>query len=74
MIELHSGFGVNSAIQFGNAIEDLRCMCYEEPIYPMNVDSFALLARSIKIPLAGGERIYTRWGYRSFFEKQVNYI
>jgi galactonate dehydratase len=71
MIELHSGFGLNSAIQFGNAIEDLQCMCYEEPIHPMNVDNFALLARSVKIPLAGGERIYTRWGYRPFFEKQA---
>ena len=71
MIELHSGFGVNSAIQFGNAIEELGCMCYEEPIHPMNVDNFALLARSVKIPLAGGERIYTRWGYRPFFEKQA---
>jgi galactonate dehydratase len=71
MIELHSGYGLNSAIQFGNAIEDLKCMCYEEPVHPMNVDNFALLARSVKIPLAGGERIYTRWGYRPFFEKQA---
>lgn len=71
MIEIHSGFGLNSAIQFGNAIEEFNCMCYEEPIYPMNVDSFAVLARSVKIPLAGGERIYTRWGYRPFLEKHV---
>ncbi len=71
IIELHSNFSTTSAIQFGNAVEDLNCMCYEEPINPMNVDSFAQVARNVKIPLAGGERIYTRWGYRPFFEKQA---
>lgn len=71
IIELHSHLGVNSAIQFAHGIEDLNCMMYEEPIHPLNVDSMALVARSVKIPIAAGERIYTRWGYRSFFEKQA---
>jgi galactonate dehydratase len=71
IIELHSYFGVSSAIQFANAIEDLNCMFYEEPIHPLNVDSMAYVARNVKIPVASGERIYTRWGYRPFFEKQA---
>lgn len=71
IIEVHSYFGVSSAIQFANAIEDLNCMFYEEPIHPLNVDSMAYVARNVKIPLASGERIYTRWGYRPFFEKQA---
>jgi galactonate dehydratase len=71
IIELHSYFGVSSAIQFASAIEDLNCMFYEEPIHPLNVDSMAHVARNVKIPVASGERIYTRWGYRPFFEKQA---
>ncbi|HVN98101.1 MAG TPA: mandelate racemase/muconate lactonizing enzyme family protein [Syntrophorhabdaceae bacterium] len=71
IIEIHSYLGVSSAIQFANAIEDLNCMFYEEPIHPLNVDSMARVARSVRIPLAAGERIYTRWGYRLFFEKQA---
>ena len=31
----------------------------------------AYVARNVKIPVASGERIYTRWGYRPFFEKQA---
>lgn len=71
IIEAHSYLGAASAAQFAHAIEDLNCMLYEEPIHPLNVDAMAQLARSIKIPLAGGERIYTRWGFRPFFEKQA---
>jgi galactonate dehydratase len=71
IIEVHSYLGVTSAIQFGNAIQDLDCMFYEEPIHPLNVDAMAKVATNVRLPLAGGERIYTRWGYRPFFEKQA---
>ncbi len=71
IIEVHSYFSVSSAIQFANAIEDLNCMFYEEPIHPLNVDSMAYVAHNVKIPVASGERIYTRWGYRPFFEKRA---
>lgn len=71
ILEMHAYLGVNSAIQFGNAVEDLNCLFYEEPIHPMNVDSMELVARSVKMPLAGGERIYTRWGFRPFLEKHA---
>ena len=36
----------------------------------MNPDLFAVIAQNISIPLAAGERIYSRWGYRPFFENR----
>lgn len=71
IIEAHSLLGVNSAIQFGEIIKDLNIMYYEEPIQPMHHENMALVAKKLNIPLASGERIYTRWGYRPFFEKQA---
>lgn len=71
IIEIHSYLGVNSAIQLGRELEQFNIFYYEEPIYPLNVDNMALVARSVNIPLASGERMYTRWGYRPFFEKQA---
>jgi galactonate dehydratase len=71
IIEIHSYLSVYSAIQFARAIEDYNCLFYEEPIHPLNADNMAQVARSVKIPLASGERIYSRWGYRPFFEKQA---
>ena len=37
----------------------------------LNVDLQEKVTRSVKIPMAAGERLYTRWGYRQYFEKQT---
>ncbi|MFV0334775.1 MAG: mandelate racemase/muconate lactonizing enzyme family protein [Tropicimonas sp.] len=71
IVEIHSYLGVNAAIQLGRALEDFGVFYYEEPVHPMNVDNMALIAERTKLPVATGERSYTRWGYRSLFEKQA---
>ena len=71
LIEVHAYLGVTSAIQFGKAIEDIGCMFYEEPIHPLNVEAMVNVASNVSLPIAAGERIYTRWGYRPFFDKRA---
>ncbi|MDR3590471.1 MAG: mandelate racemase/muconate lactonizing enzyme family protein [Negativicutes bacterium] len=66
--ELHAYTDATAAIQLGRAIEDLDIFCLEEPVMPMNPEMMKMVAENVKIPLASGERIYTRWGYRPFFE------
>jgi len=68
IIELHSLTDTNTAIQLGRELEKYRCFYYEEPTQPLNSDLFKEIANNVKIPMASGERIYTRWGYRPFFE------
>ncbi len=69
--EIHSFLGTNAAIQFARAIEKYNIFFYEEPVHPMNSDNMAKVARNTSIPVATGERSYTRWGYREMFEKQA---
>jgi len=71
IIEIHSYLGVNSAIQFGRAMEPFNIFYYEEPVHPMNSDNMALVAQRTNLPIPTGERSYTRWGYRELFEKQA---
>ncbi len=71
IIEIHALLGVNSAIQFGRALEPFNILYYEEPVHPMNSDNMALISERTKLPIASGERIYTRWGYREMLEKQA---
>ena len=71
ILEVHSLLGANSAIQLARALEEFDILYYEEPIHPMNSSSFARVADKVNIPLATGERSYTRWGYRELFEKQA---
>ncbi len=66
--EMHCFTDTTSAIQFGRMIEDLGIFCYEEPVMPLNPKQTKKVAESVNIPIASGERIYTRWGYRPFFE------
>lgn len=71
IVELHAKTDANSAIQFARAIEPFHCFYYEEPTSPMNDGNMDLISKSIRLPVASGERIYTRWGYRPFFEKHA---
>jgi galactonate dehydratase len=70
IIELHSSMSVTTAIQMGQLWEDFDCMYFEEPSNYINAKLQDKIARSVNIPMAGGERIYTRWGYRQYFEDQ----
>lgn len=71
IIEMHSNTDTTAAIQIGQALEDLRIFYYEEPVHPLNVENFTEIKSKVNIPLASGERIYTRQGYRPFFEKRL---
>jgi L-alanine-DL-glutamate epimerase-like enolase superfamily enzyme len=66
-MEAHSFTDTQSAIQIGKRAEKYRIFCYEEPITP-NPKLTKLVAENVDIPIASGERIYTRWGYVPYFE------
>lgn len=68
IIELHALTDATTSIQLGLELQKLNCFYYEEPTQPLNSNLFREISRKINIPLATGERVYTRWGYRPFFE------
>lgn len=70
IVELHSFTDVTTSIQFANAIEDLGIFYYEEPTAPLNPKLMKMIKDKVNIPIAAGERIYTRWGYLPFFENR----
>lgn len=71
IVELHAYPDTNTAIQIGQKLEELNIYYMEEPVHPLNVESFVEIRKKVNMPLASGERIYTRWGYRPFFEKRA---
>jgi galactonate dehydratase len=58
------------AIQYAHVLESYQPMFFEEPCQPENVDATVEVARSIRIPVATGERLVTRFGFRELFEKR----
>lgn len=68
IIELHALTDATTSVQLGRELQKLGCFYYEEPTQPLNPNLFREINSKIEIPLATGERVYTRWGYRPFFE------
>lgn len=71
MLECHTRFDTESAIQLCHLLEPYRLIWVEEPIPPDNPDAMAKVRSQTRVPIAAGENIYTRYGYRPFLEKQA---
>lgn len=71
IIELHSYTDSITGVQLGKRLEPLNIYYYEEPVHPLNVESMLEVHRALDIPIASGERIYTRWGFRPFLERRA---
>lgn len=63
IMENHCNTSVNTAIQFARLAEPYDIMFLEEPCNPMSAIDHKRLSEYTSIPLATGERTYTRWGY-----------
>jgi len=71
LVEIHGNLGTTTAIHWGKRIEELDPFFYEEPVDALNVDSMLKVAENVDIPIAAGERLYTRYGFRQYIEKQA---
>jgi len=66
--ENHAMTDAQTAIQFGRMAAKYDIMYLEEGATPLNDKVMRTIADNIEIPLATGERTYTRWGFRPFLE------
>ena len=70
-IDAHGCLTPQQSIRYAAAIEHLYPMFLEEPCLPENVDALVRVAQSTTIPIATGERLFTRWGFREVLIKQA---
>lgn len=71
LIEVHGRLSPANAIRVAHRLSEFRPFWYEEPIPPENVDALVTVARAIAIPVATGERLFTKWGFKDVLEKQA---
>ncbi|HBN30447.1 MAG TPA: isomerase [Rhodobacteraceae bacterium] len=64
----HGQFTTSGAIRLGRQLEEFDPLWFEEPMPPDNIDEFRRVADAIRIPIATGERLLTRWGFREILE------
>jgi galactonate dehydratase len=73
-LDFHGAVQPTTASLLIKALEPLNPWFYEEVVQALNVDVMAELAKKTHIPLATGERIFTKWGFREILEKKAAMI
>jgi galactonate dehydratase len=70
-IDFHGRISPAMSIRLCHELEPYHPFFVEEPCLPENVDTMVTIARSTTIPIATGERLFTKWGFREVLEKQA---
>ena len=68
-IDFHGRAHHSMARTLLSELEPLKPLFVEEPVLVENLDAFADLHRRSNIPLATGERNFTRWGFKELLER-----
>jgi galactonate dehydratase len=71
MVDCHAKPTPPVALRLAAELAPLGLLFLEEPLPPENVDALVGVARSSPVPIATGERLFTRWGFREVVEKQA---
>ena len=71
LIEMHGRFSPATAIRISHDLEPFDPTWVEEPVPADNIKALAKAARSIRIPIATGERLHHKQEYRELFELQA---
>ncbi|MBE7047337.1 MAG: galactonate dehydratase [Ruminococcaceae bacterium] len=70
-IDFHGRVSPAMAVRFAELLKPYMPMFIEEPCLPENVDCMVNIARSTTIPIAAGERLFSKYAYRELIEKQA---
>ena len=68
MFDLSGGLNNDQLIRFMDVCAELNVTWVEEPLDPFNYKGLQNMSGRWSIPIAAGERIYTRQGFRNLFE------
>ena len=67
----HGEFSPGAAIELGQACERYAPAFYEEPTSPDDMEALAKVAAKVSIPIAMGERLYSKWSFRDVLDRNI---
>lgn len=71
MVDLSGGLTTDESIRLCRRFEELQLLFVEEPVDPFDVVGLKKFSEHVAIPVALGERIYTRYGFRPIVESHA---
>jgi len=69
--DCHGRYDAPTGKKIAIALEPFKLMWVEEPCPPEDIDAMADIRHSTSTPIAAGENLYMRWGYRELLQKEA---
>lgn len=70
-VDMHARYDLGTAKRVAKELESLKLMFLEEPVPAENVDAMRDVRASTSTPIACGENVYLRGGFREILEKRA---
>jgi D-galactarolactone cycloisomerase len=70
-MDANHGYDAGQAIRFGRKVEDQDLAWFEEPVVPEDLDGYCQVKAAVRMPVAGGEAEYARWGFRDLCARRA---
>ena len=68
LLDMSGELTTDAIIRLGRRLEDLDIFLLEEPVDPFDIEALRKVSEHVNLPIATGERIYTRYGFRRILE------
>jgi galactonate dehydratase len=68
LLDMSAELTTDAIIRIGRKLEEWNIAFLEEPVDPSDVEALKKVSEHLNIPIATGERIYTRYGFRRIME------
>ncbi len=71
MVDMSAELTIDAAIRLGRRMEEFDLFFFEEPVDPFDIGALKKVSEHVQIPIAVGERLYTRYGFRPVMESHA---
>ncbi|NOZ50465.1 MAG: mandelate racemase/muconate lactonizing enzyme family protein [Chloroflexi bacterium] len=71
MLDMSAELSTDAIIRLGRAMEAFQPMFFEEPVDPFDVAALKKVSDHVNLPIAVGERVYSRYGFRPILEQHA---
>ncbi|HSS95628.1 MAG TPA: mandelate racemase/muconate lactonizing enzyme family protein [Terriglobales bacterium] len=69
--DMHGRYDAGTAKRVAKELEPFRLLWLEEPVPAENIEAMADIRHSTSTPIACGENLYMRWGFRDLLNKNA---
>ncbi len=68
MVDMSAELTTDAIIRLGRQMEPFDVLFFEEPVDPFDIDALKKVSEHVHLPIAAGERLYTRYAFRRVLE------